>query len=559
MINLKIGNILRLLLLLLLLYTSLWSSRLNEEIRLNINNESSTIKSLYAMNGNRPLWVGHAKNFNQFIQILQNPYYNYKNKLFKQDIIDQYSYLLHNNMNPNESVQDLYKLEIALTSSYIALGNFIVKSDVDWDSVSGKLKALKELKEIKANWEMVKKRAPSVNDFFNALVNQKIESFYKSLTPLKKRHEALINALQKYQSMYDIKKIRYGNNLKLGDNHPRIVEIKKRLAISGDFPQQNSYSDIFDSQLKYAIVQYKNRFNLEQNNMIDKVTIYYLNKPVSLLIKDIIVNLDKLKVFPNKFPSEVVIVNIPEFRMNYYKNSYPVLSMNAVVGRDVRPTPIFSSKMTYLVLNPTWNIPVSLVRKDLIPALEENPNYMKEHHISAYKGWGKSSKKIKNFSVSKLLPYKDGGNIPYRFVQSPGDDNALGRVKFMFPNKYSVYLHDTDNKDLLTRRYRVYSSGCMRLHHPFELLELLKPRLGSNASRVDKYLNSKKTKHLNFNKKLSVQTVYFTVFERNGQTYFRKDIYGYDKFIQEATQEEEPQQSFIPMVQETESYDSTLF
>ena len=549
----------RLLLLLGLLYTSLWSSRLDEEIRFNIGNESNSVKEIYAMNENRPLWVGHAKNFNQFIEILQNPYYNYKNKLFKQDIIDQYSYLLHNDMNPNENGEELYKLEIALTSSYIALGNFIVQSDVDWEGVRGKLKELKELKDIKANWEMIKKQAPSVDKFFNALVNQRIDSFYKSLTPLKKRHQALINALQRYQNMYDIKKVTYGDDLKFGDNHPRISNIKKRLAISGDFPTQNSYSDIFDEKLKTALTQYKNRFNLEQNGLIDKVTIYYLNKPIDLLIKDIIVNLDKLKVFPNEFPNEVIIVNIPEFRMNYYKNSYPILSMNAVVGRDVRPTPIFSSKMTYLVLNPTWNIPVNLVRRDLIPALEENPNYMEEHNIHAYKGWGKNSKEIKNFSVSKLLPYKEGGNIPYRFVQSPGDDNALGRVKFMFPNKYSVYLHDTDNKDLLTRRYRVYSSGCMRLHHPFELLEALKPRLGASASRVEKYLASKKTKHLRFNKPLAVQTVYFTVFERQGQTYFRKDIYGYDKFVQESAKKDEPQQSFIPMVQETESYDNTLF
>ncbi len=549
----------RLLLLLGLLYTSLWSSRLDEEIRLNIGNESNSVKAIYAMNGNRPLWVGHAKNFNQFIEILQNPYYNYKNKLFKQDTIDQYSYLLQNNMNPNENAEELYKLEVALTSSYLALGNFIVQSDVNWEEVRGKLKELKELKDIKANWEMVKKKTPSVDDFFNALVNQNIDGFYKSLTPLKKRHQALINALQRYQNMYDIKKVTYGDDLKFGDNHPRISNIKKRLAISGDFPTQNSYSDIFDEKLKMALTQYKNRFNLEQNGLIDKVTIYYLNKPIELLIKDIIVNLDKLKVFPDKFPNEVIIVNIPEFRMNYYKNSYPILSMNAVVGRDVRPTPIFSSKMTYLVLNPTWNIPANLVRRDLIPTLEENPNYMEEHNIHAYKGWGKNSKEIKNFSVSKLLPYKEGGSIPYRFVQSPGDDNALGRVKFMFPNKYSVYLHDTDNKDLLTRRYRVYSSGCMRLHHPFELLEVLKPRLGASASRVEKYLASKKTKHLRFNKPLAVQTVYFTVFERNGQTYFRKDIYGYDKFVQESAKQDEPRRSFIPMVQETESFDEALF
>ena len=547
----------RLLLLLGLLFTSLWSSRLDEEIRLHIENESKTIKSMYAMNGNKPLWIGHAKNLNKLIELLQTPYYNYKNKLFKQDIINQYSYLIHDNMNLNENTEELYKLEMALTSSYIDLANFIVKSDIDWDSVSRQLKELKESKDIKANWEMVRKKSPSVKRLFDALTNQNIESFYKSLTPLKKRHQSLINALQKYQNMYDIKKVRYGEDLKFGDSSPRIPNIKKRLAISGDFPQKEFYSDVFDKQLKSAIVQYKNRFNLEQNGIIDKIVIYYLNKPVDLLIKDIIINLDKLKVFPDKFPNEVIIVNIPEFRMNYYKNNYPILSMNAVVGRDARPTPIFASTMTYLVLNPTWNIPNNLVRRDLIPALEENPNYLEEHHINAYKGWKKNNKKIKNFSVSKLLPYRDGGNIPYHFVQTPGDDNALGRVKFMFPNKYSVYLHDTDNKDLLTRRYRVYSSGCMRLQHPLQLLELLKPRLNVSSTKADKYLASRKTKHLTFKKKLAVQTVYFTVFEREGLIYFRKDIYGYDKLIQDAAKEE--LKVFTPPIEELESSDGTLF
>jgi murein L,D-transpeptidase YcbB/YkuD len=210
--------------------------------------------------------------------------------------------------------------------------------------------------------------------------------------------------------------------------------------------------------------------------------------------------------------------------------------MNAVIGRDKRPTPIFSSSMTHLVLNPTWNIPQNLVRRDLIPTLMKEPNYMKEHNIHAFNGW-KDKKEIKNFDISKLFPYQDEsrGHIPYRFVQFPGDDNALGRIKFMFPNKYSVYLHDTDNKSLFTRRYRVYSSGCMRIQKPFELLEALKPRLKSNDIRqIPKLRESLKTATLRFNKKLKVQTAYFTVFTRNGLTYFRKDIYGYDKFIQES-------------------------
>jgi len=540
------GTILRLLLLLTLLLSSLWSTALKEELQRNLQYQPSMIQTLYSMNMDKPLWIGHAQNFHTLIQALDNPYYNYKQKSFSRETINQYSYLLHNNMDLNQNSDELAKLDIALTQSYVALANFIVNSDVDWDKVSEKLLALKASKDISAHWEMVRKTPPTADQLFNALVQQDISQFFKSITPLKKRHKKLINALQFYQNMREVPQVHYGETLKYGDRDDRIIEIKERLTISGDFPRQASYTALFDDTLKQALSRYKDRFNLEQNGLIDKITIYYMNKPIKLLVDDIITNLDKLKVFPDKFPNEVIIVNIPDFRMDYYKNGYSVLSMNAVVGRDERPTPIFSSNMTYLELNPSWNIPENLVRRDLIPALTEHPDYLKEHNIHVFKGWGKKSKDLQaTFTVDQLLPYQElsAGHIPYRFVQYPGEDNALGRVKFMFPNKYSVYLHDTDNKELLTRRYRVYSSGCMRLQHPFQLLEMLKPRLKATDAQIEKYLASGKTKVLRFKRKLPVQTVYFTVFQRKGLIYFRKDIYQYDKFIRASIKGKNPTQS----------------
>jgi murein L,D-transpeptidase YcbB/YkuD len=539
------GITLRIILILTVLYSTIWSTQLDNQLFLNIQNESEQIKSIYGMNANHPLWIGHAKNLNTLTEALQNPYYNYKEKRFEQDTIEQYTYLLNDNMNLNQNSNDLAKLDIALTKSYIELSNFIVKSDIDWDKVLEKLAELKESKDIKANWEMVKKELPSTEELFNALTNQQIDKFLKSITPLAKRHTQLINSLNIYKQkeMLNITKIPYTKNfngLKYGDRDKKIVEIKKRLVISGDYQKENSYSDEFDNKLKYALYNYKRRFNLEQNGIIDKITIYYMNKPITLLVKSIITNLDKLKVFPNKFPSEYILVNIPDFSMDYYKNNHSILHMNAVVGRAERPTPIFSSTMTYLELNPNWNIPENLVRRDLIPTLMEQPDYMKKHNIHVFKGWGKN-KEIKNFDNKKLFPYKDKskGHIPYRFVQFPGDDNALGRIKFMFPNKYSVYLHDTDNKSLFKRRYRVYSSGCMRISKPFELLEVLKPHLRKKELKlIDKYRNSLKNKIFKFTKKLSVQTAYFTVFQRDGQTFFRKDIYQYDKFIEESKKTE---------------------
>jgi len=536
----------RLIVILSLFLSTLFSTTLDSKLDFILKNqpqqlssnfkEQKKIQQLYRKNHNLPLWIGHARNLNTLLEVLQSPYFNYKHKDFYQSQIEQYTYLLTNNMNLNMHSEELSKLDILLTRAYIKMVKFIVQGDINWDRVQTKIIQLKASDDITANWEMVRKKMPSSSKLFYAITHQNIKGFLSSLVPSKKEYRELIDSLHFYQNMHNLERIKYEKDLKLGDRHPYIPAIKKRLILTGDLRNRNNRSDLFDNELKYALVSYKNRFKLKQNGLIDKVVVYYMNKPVQHLIEKIIVNLDKLKVFPTRFPREYIRVNIPDFRMNYYRDNYSILEMRAVVGRPERPTPIFSSYMTYLEINPTWTIPENLVRRDLIVALEEHPDYLKEHNIHVFYGWNKKGE-MKNFKPSMLAPYADKsrGAIPYRFVQYPGDDNALGRVKFMFPNKYSVYLHDTDNKSLFQYRYRVYSSGCMRLSKPFELLEVLKSRISPKYLRIiDKYRNTLKTKVIKFNKKLPVHTTYFTVFKRNGLTYFRKDIYKYDGFIQES-------------------------
>ncbi len=536
----------RLIILLSVLLSTLYSNQLDDRLKntlinqpyqiSNFETEQKSVINLYKHNHYKPLWIGHAKNLNTLIATLQDPYFNYKYKDFHQSQIEQYIHLLHNNMNLNMHSSELMKLDILLTRAYLKLVKFIVQSDINWNMVQMKIKSLKDSDDITANWEMIRKTIPSSTKLFQAIRNQDIKSFLYSLVPSKKQYQELINSLSFYQNLRNLKRIKYAKDLKLGDRYPYIKDIKERLIITGDLYNKYNTTDIFDAELKQALYLYKDRFKLEQNGLIDKVLVYYLNKPMHLLSEKIIVNLDKLKVFPNTYPNEYIRINIPDFKMNYYRNGQSILEMRAVVGRPERPTPIFSSYMTYLEINPNWNIPENLVRRDLIVALQENPNYLKEHNIHVFYGWKKKSE-IKNFKPEMLFPYADKskGHIPYRFVQYPGDDNALGRIKFMFPNKYSVYLHDTDNKSLFQYRYRVYSSGCMRIEKPFELLNILNSRISPKYQKIiAKYRNTLVNKVIRFNKKLPVYTTYFTVFKRNGLTYFRKDIYKYDKFIQES-------------------------
>lgn len=535
----------RFIIVLSLLLSTLFASNLDQRLNDTLNNqpqeispyqqEQILVKKLYKLNSNRPLWIGHASNLNTLIGALQDPYLNYKYKDMHQSQIEQYTHLLHDNMDINLNSEELTKLDILLTRAYLKIVKFIVQGDINWEMVRVKIMGLKE-KDITANWEMVRKPLPSSAELYRAITSNTLKSYLYSLIPLKEQYQELIDALNFYQNLNNLERIKYAKDLKLGDEYPYITDIKKRLILTGDLHNKYNTTDVFGEELKQAVYSYKDRFKLEQNGIIDKVMVYYLNKPMHLLTEQIIVNLDKLKVFPNEFPREYIRINIPDFKMNYFRNNESILEMRAVVGRPERPTPIFSSYMTYLELNPNWNIPENLVRRDLIIALQENPNYLKEHNIHVFYGW-KSKGEMKNFKPSMLFPYADKskGAIPYRFVQYPGDDNALGRVKFMFPNKYSVYLHDTDNKSLFQYRYRVYSSGCMRLEKPFELLELLKSRMRkTDIKLIPKYRKTLKNKIINLTKKLPVHTTYFTVFKRNGLTYFRKDIYEYDKFIKES-------------------------
>lgn len=535
----------RFIVVLSLFLSTLFASNLDQRLNDILNNqaqeispyqqEQKLVKELYRENSNRPLWIGHARNLNTLVGALQDPYLNYKYKDMHQSQIEQYTHLLHDGMDVNLNSEELTKLDILLTRAYLKIVKFIVQGDINWDMVQMKIMGLKE-KDISSDWEMVRKPLPSSSELYRAITAQNLKSYLYSLIPLKEQYQELIDSLNFYQGFNNLERIKYAKDLKLGDEYPYITDIKERLILTGDLHNKYNTTDVFDEELKHAIYSYKDRFKLEQNGIIDKILVYYLNKPMHLLTEQITVNLDKLKVFPNEFPKEYIRINIPDFKMNYFKNNQSILEMRAVVGKPERPTPIFSSYMTYLELNPNWNIPENLVRRDLIVALQENPNYLKEHNIHVFYGWN-SKGEMKNFKPSMLFPYADKskGAIPYRFVQYPGDNNALGRVKFMFPNKYSVYLHDTDNKSLFQYRYRVYSSGCMRLAKPFELLELLKSRMQSaDIKLIPKYRKILKNKVINLTEKLPVHTTYFTVFKRNGLTYFRKDIYEFDKFIKES-------------------------
>lgn len=515
------------------------SAHIQKGIQTRISGQNKPIiQNIYAQTGDKPLWIGNKnkKKTSQLIQALNDPLFNYKNKSFDQKSIKYLFYQLDTGEITQAKQASAYaKLDLVLTSSFVRLVRFIVQGDVDWNLVQEKLKTLEQSDDIKARWEMEPKAFPDDNELISAIENGDIYAYLTSLLPMEKRYRDLVKLLNDYRVMDKFPKIKYSNDLlKLGDSSSRVKEIKKRLQITGDYPKYAEIDSKFDETLKRAVMTYQKRYLIKVTGMVDKTTTYYLNLPVKNSIQAIITNLDKTKLYPKQFEDEYIEVNIPDFNLRYYKNGRKIMKKGVVVGRIDRPTPLFSNAVRYMVINPTWTIPDNLIKRDLIPVLRENPMYLKENNIHAFKG----NKEI-TITQEMLDPYeKSEEPVPYRFVQFPGDNNALGRVKFMFPNKYDVYLHDTDNKSLLSRRYKIYSSGCMRLEKPFDLVKLLLEHVRKNYSQseIDKILESNEPVTIGLNQTIPVHILYFTVYEEDGLAYFKNDIYLYDKIIEESVE-----------------------
>jgi murein L,D-transpeptidase YcbB/YkuD len=489
-----------------------------------------TLTALYAQNGAKAFWTGAANTdkLNILLDLLDDPYFNYKNKPFNHTTIDALLDQLGGDIHTS-GIRE--KLDVALTDGYLRLLHFVRVGDVDWGLVKRKMTRLKASQDVRATWEMRPRIMPGVKSIYAALTHGEIYHLLNAQVPMVDRYKRLVTLLEKYRAMPTFKKIPYGKLLKSHSMDDRIRSIKKRLHFFGDFPSNDTGAG-WSRDLTRAVRSFKTRLNLTRGDYIDNKTILYLNKPKSFYVRKILTNLDILKLYPRALPATRAEVNVPDYQLRYYEGGKMALKSPLVVGRIDRPTPIFADQIEYMVLNPTWTITNNLVRRDLIPVLRTHPDYLRSHNIHVFAG----GKEVP-LNFTRLAKAEHGGAVPYRFVQFPSDKNALGRVKFMFPNTHSVYLHDTDNHSLFKYRYRVFSSGCMRVGKPFEFMHLLLEHAkGSySESRIQKILATNKPTTIKLAKPIPVHILYNTVYHEGDKDYFLYDIYMYDQMIYESS------------------------
>jgi murein L,D-transpeptidase YcbB/YkuD len=338
-----------------------------------------------------------------------------------------------------------------------------------------------------------------------------------------------------------------GPDLKAGATGPRVAALRARLAATGDLPAQQqpektrpgaqTPAPVFDAALSSAVSRFQQRHGLEITGTVDEETLAELNVPVEDRIRQIQVNMERWRWMPQSLGDRYILVNVPEFEMRLIEGGRKALEMRVVVGKDQSRTPAFSDRMTYLELNPAWNVPASIVTEEILPALAKNPSYLASHNMDVVRGWGDGEEVVDASMIHQI-----GQSPEYRVRQRPGADNPLGKVKFMFPNEFDIYLHDTPADHLFDRAERDFSHGCIRLEKPLELARyLLKddPKWTPEALRTA--LDSGEHASIPLPKPLAVHILYWTAWvDADGTVQLRKDVYGHDATLEKALAEEPP-------------------
>lgn len=335
-----------------------------------------------------------------------------------------------------------------------------------------------------------------------------IEIYAKQNPQYKKLQEQLViyNELAKTASTDTIPYVK--KPLKRGDSADVMVLIKKRLLVLGDATIADS-SFHYDSITSIAVKKFQRRLGLSVDGAIGKKMIEELNVPLQWRIRQLLVNMERLRWLPPTKDSNYILVNIPEYRLHIFESGKTVMDMNVIVGKSANSTVIFSGNLKYVVFSPYWNVPTSIVRKEIVPAMDRNSNYLERNHMEIT---GRSN------------------GLPL-VRQKPGPFNSLGLVKFLFPNNYDIYLHDTPNHDLFTQSSRSLSHGCIRISDPKKMAQyLLRSDTAWNSNNIDSSMHLAKERWVTLKKTVPVLIVYFTAWvDKTGTLNFRKDIYGHDE------------------------------
>ncbi|MET0155160.1 MAG: L,D-transpeptidase family protein [Rickettsiales bacterium] len=400
-----------------------------------------------------------------------------------------------------------------------------------------------DVKALVDTWNLPKESPDYLAALHDALRSGKIERALRAFAPTAAEYGAFRKEYARYRAMASgsfPKKVAPGEILRAGMRAPRVAELRARMIAFGltskkanapaknvpplDFAKEIETEETFDDDLIGAVKKFQRSANLIDDGVVGKSALLAINVSPAEREKTLRVNMERLRWLPKDLGKRYVMVNVPGFFLQAAANGKVEEFHEVVVGQNQRPTPIFSAKMQYMIFNPWWMAPDKLAKEDKLPFFREHPEKAEEL------GFVVTDRSGKNVPLSSIdWNTVDADNFPYRLAQKPGDLNALGKVKFIFPNPYNVYLHDTPARDLFVRKQRAFSSGCVRVKDPLDLAEWILKDGGRTRKQIDEAVESGKEKQVNLVTPLPVHMQYITnMLNDDGEVVFLNDFYGRD-------------------------------
>lgn len=415
--------------------------------------------------------------------------------------------MMYGSVSPELTVSQKIKLELMLTAQYFAFAN------TAWEGT--------DISAAKAtNWYLPRKKI-SYGQYLDSLLSTKSEEDWEYKAPVYRQYELLRKYLVKYRKLDQHSKwflIKAGSkSYRPGDSSIVIAQVKQKLFDLGDY-SGDTLNKYYDALLEKAVRQFQFRHGLKDDGIISRSAFDELNIPYKTRIRQILVNMERSRWLPVKLNSDYLVVNIPEFKLHVYHADSLLWSCNVVVGQAVHKTAVFSGELKYVVFRPYWNVPRSIVVNEVLPAMRKNSGYISRNNM-------------------EITGYRDG--LP-EIRQKPGPHNALGLVKFLFPNSYNIYLHDTPAKSLFGESSRAFSHGCIRISEPEKLANfLLRNDPSWDQEKIRSAMDRGSERYVTLKEKTPVFIAYFTAFvDRSGRINFRKDIYNRDERLADMILEE---------------------
>jgi murein L,D-transpeptidase YcbB/YkuD len=381
---------------------------------------------------------------------------------------------------------------------------------------------------------VIKRKKYSAAKWLNAAKKNGPRRHFQSVRPPHPQYNELRKMLAGYRSISALggwPTISKGATLKPKMETPRVAEMRRNLLARGYSGVKSNQPNIYDQNLVDVVKHFQRRHGLAVDGVVGSSTIAALNITAKQRVQQIIVNMERWRWMPRSLGKRHLLVNLPAFEMFLREERRILDRRKVIIGKAYNKTPMFSDKIIYAEFNPTWTVPSKIAGEEILPKLRKDPSYLNKHNYKLYDSWKNKAPEIDPYSVDwNAVSAK---KFPYRVVQQPGRGNALGDVKFIFPNRFNIYLHDTPSKNLFAKSNRAFSHGCIRVHRPLEFAaKLFAPYGEISRGDMKAVVDSKHRTRINLDKPLPVHLTYFTVWiDPDGTPLFFNDIYKRDNLV----------------------------